>query len=290
MDNSTSNHSQESNLTLKVIHGGPSNFNSNVTLVMGDDDAVLIDVPFSQSQGHRVVAEILETQLNLTHIYITHSHPDHHFSSNVFAQAFPNTELIALPQIALNVAMSIPGRIRFWGPMLGSNGPRNPVVPKPYYESFIDLEGEKLEILGPMPGDHNESTAIHIPSLEAIIASDIVWNGIHLFTAHATPEDRKGWLKTIEYLITLNPKTVVAGHNVEGMGNDPESLEFCREYLIGFEEAVSKTSTSEELKAEVKKRFPDVQDVMDGFILKFSSLVASGEMEPAHETHGLFDE
>ena len=126
MDNSTSNQGQESNLTLKVINGGPTNFNCNVTLVMGEDDAVLIDMPFSRSQGHRVIAEILETQLNLKYIYVTHSHPDHHFSSSVFAQAFPNTEIIALPQIALNVAMAIPGRVRFWGPMLGANGPGNP--------------------------------------------------------------------------------------------------------------------------------------------------------------------
>jgi len=289
MDHSTSNQSRHSPLTLKVIHGGPTNFNSNVTLVMGEVDAVLIDVPFTRSQGHRVVAETLESQRELKYIFITHSHPDHHFSSSVFAQAFPNAEIIAIPRVSLNVAMSIPARRKFWGPMLGANGPGNPVVPKPYYESFIELEGEKLEILGPMHGDHNESTAIYIPSLDAIIGSDIVFNGIHLFLGHATPEDRKGWLKSIEYLISLKPKTVVAGHKRADMGDGPESLEYCRDYLIAFEEAVSNTGTSEELMAAMRQKFPEVQDVMNDFILTSSAKVASGEREPSPETAGLFD-
>lgn len=285
----TAHESGDSPLSLRVINGGPTNFNCNVTLVMGGQDAVLIDMPFTRSQGHRVVAEILETQLNLKYIYVTHSHPDHHFSSSVFAQAFPNTDIIALPQIALNVGMAIPGRIRFWGPMLGTNSPGNPVIPKAYYDSFIELEGEKLEILGPMHGDHHESTAVYIPSLEAVIAGDIVFSGIHLFMAHATPEDRKKWLITIQELISLNPKIVVAGHKLPGMDDGPQSLEYCHDYLVAFEEAVSQTSSSTELIAAVQNRFPDIQDVMDNFILTRSAKVASGELEPSLETAGLFD-
>ena len=98
-------------------------------------------------------------------ILITHSHPDHYFSAPVFVQAFPNVELITIPKVCLNIGISIPGRLKYWSPILGSNTPRYPVIPKPYYESFIELEGEKLEILGPINGDHKESTAIYIRCL-----------------------------------------------------------------------------------------------------------------------------
>ena len=205
----------------------------------------------------------------------------------MFVQAFPYVELIAIPKVCLNIGISIPGRLKYWSPILGSNAPRYPVIPKPYYESFIELEGEKLEILGPINGDHKESTAIYIRSLNAIIASDIVFSGIHLFMAHATPEDRKGWLETIEYLISLKPKTVVAGHKLAGMSDGPESLQYCRDYLIFFEEAISQTNSSAELIVAVRKRFPEIQDVMDDFILTRSAKVASGEMELASETAGL---
>jgi glyoxylase-like metal-dependent hydrolase (beta-lactamase superfamily II) len=287
MDNSTGKDTNKSSLELKVIHGGPDSFNANTALVMGKKDAVLIDVPFTLSQAHRVVAEILESKRNLKYIYITHCHPDHYFSSPVFVQAFPAAELIALPKVCMDIGKSIPGRLRHWSPKLGSNAPRYPVVPRPYYEHFIELEGEKLEILGPMNGDHRECTAIYIRSLNAIVASDIVFNGIHLFMAHATPEDRKGWLESIEYLISLKPEIVVAGHKLPGMSDGPESLKYCRDYLIAFEEAVAQTSSSTELIAAVRKRFPEVQDVMDNFILTRSAKVASGETRPALETEGI---
>jgi glyoxylase-like metal-dependent hydrolase (beta-lactamase superfamily II) len=287
MGNSAAEQARGSSLILKVIQGGPDNFNANTALVMGKKDAVLVDVPFTCSQAHRVVAEILESKRNLKYVYITHSHPDHYFSASVFVQAFPDAEVIAIPRVCMNIGISIPGRLRHWSPHLGLNAPRYPVVPKPYYDSFIELEGEKLEILGPLTGDHKESTAIYIRSLNAIIASDIVYSGIHLFMAHSTPEDRRKWLENIEYFISLKPRIVVAGHKLPGTSDGPESLQYCRDYLMFFEKAISQTKSSAELIAAVRKRFPEIQDVMDDFILTMSARVASGEMAPALETAGI---
>ncbi len=262
-------------LTLKVIHGGTKGFDAPSVLVMGEKDAVLVDVPFILSQAHRIVAEILESKRNLKYIFITHSHPDHHFSAPVFIQAFPNVEVIAVPQICYTVARSIPERHADISRKYGSNIPRYCVVPRSYEKSSIDLEGKKLEILGPMIGDHPKITAIHIPSLDAIIASDIVFSGIHLFMAHhVNPEDRKGWLKSIEYLMSLKPKIVVAGHKLAHMSDGPESLQYCRDYLIAFEEILSQTNSSAELIAAVQKRFPDIQDMMNGFVLPKSGKLA----------------
>jgi len=243
---------------------------------MGKEDAVLIDVPIVLSQAHRVVAEIYESKRNLRYIYITHGHPDHFFSTQVFVQAFPNAHLIAIPQVCLSVAKSIPERLPFWSGVLGSDCPHNLVVPNPYEESSIELEGEKLEILGPMVGDHKETTAIHIPSIDAIIGSDIVFSGIHLFMAHhTTPEARKGWLDSIEYLMSLKPKIVVAGHKLERLSDGPESLRYCHDYLICFEEILSQAKSPTELIAAVQKRFPEVEDMMDGFVLPRSARLAT---------------
>ncbi|MBT3364048.1 MAG: MBL fold metallo-hydrolase [Chloroflexi bacterium] len=275
MDNSTGKQAPKSSLTLKVIYGGAKGFSATSTLVMGEKDAVLIDVPIILSQAHRVVAEILESKRNLKYIYITHGHPDHFFSASVFVQAFPNAQLIAIPQVCKDVALSIPERLKFWSDMLGSDCPRNLVVPNPYEGSFIELEGEKLEILGPMVGDHKAVTAIYIPVLDAIIGSDIVFSGIHLFMAHhVTPEARKGWLKSIEYMMFLKPKIVVAGHKQAHMSDGPESLQYCHDYLIAFEQILAQSNSSTELIVAIQDRFPEVQDMMDGFVLPRSARLA----------------
>lgn len=262
-------------LTLNVIWGGKKSFSATNTLVMGEEDAVLIDVPIVLSQAHRVVAEIYESKRNLKYIYITHGHPDHFFSAQVFVQAFPNAQLIAIPQVCLDSAKSIPERLRYWSGVIGSDCPRNLVVPNPYDESYIELEGEKLEILGPMVGDHKETTAIYIPSLSAIIGSDLVFSGIHLFMAHhKVKEDRQGWLKSIEYLMSLKPKIVVAGHKLEHLPDDPQSLQYCHDYITAFEEILGQSNTGDELIAALKERFPDVEDMMDGFVLPRSARLA----------------
>lgn len=281
-------------LALKVIPADPSSFLVTNTLVMGEKEAVLIDVPFTRSQAHRVVADILESNRALKYIYITHSHPDHYFGANVLIQAFPNAELIAIPKIALNIGISAPGRLNFWFSRLGPNGPGNPVIPKPYYKPYMELEGNRLEILGPMHGDHHESTVVHVPSIDAIIASDLVFNGLHMFTAHGTEEHWKAWIESLDYLLSLKPKIVVAGHRAPGaskVGTEDgiEAIEYARSYLFAFEEEVSRTNTSAELITAMENRYPEAQDLFDGFILKNSAGVAKGDRPPSQETAGLFD-
>ncbi|MEM8532543.1 MAG: MBL fold metallo-hydrolase [Chloroflexota bacterium] len=285
----TSNTLHKPPLHLEEFNGGRANHYANQTLVMGERDTVLIDAPFTRSQAHRIVATILDTGLNLTHIYVTHSHPDHYFSAPVLLEAFPHVELIAVPKVCLNIAISIPGRIKAWSGMLGVNGPINPIVPKPYIESFIELEGQQLDILGPMAGDHPDSTTIYIPVIDAIITGDIVLNGTHLFLTHGKEDYRQRWLESLDYLISLNPITVIAGHCTLGRDHDQQALQYSRDYLLAFEEAVAKANTSDEVVATMKNRFPDSTELLEGITITFSARVALGEMEPVPETLGIDD-
>src|SRR5262249_57489802 len=52
---------------------------ANYTLVTGETEALLVDVPFSRSDAHRVVAAILDSGKKLATIFVTHDHPDHFF-------------------------------------------------------------------------------------------------------------------------------------------------------------------------------------------------------------------
>src|SRR3989338_3245890 len=164
---------QEQTLTLKVITSSESSLYTNFTLVMGEKDAVLIDAPFTRSDAHRVVAEILDSGKELKYIYVTHDHPDHFFNVEVIAENFPGAEVISAPAVVDDIWRSIPFKLKRWGPMLGRNGPRHPNAPKAYEQPYFELEGKRLEILGPMQGDHHHATAIWIPSLATLVAGDI---------------------------------------------------------------------------------------------------------------------
>jgi len=274
-------------LTYEVFRGEQADFYANQTLIMGEKDAVLIDVPFTQSQAHRVVASIIDLGKNLTHIFVTHSHPDHYFSASVFLDAFPNAEFIAVPKVCHNVGMISTGRTLVLSSALGMNGPKNVIIPKPYEKDYIDLEGHRLEILGLNAGDHPDCSEIYIPSLDAIIAGDAVFNGFHLFMTHGKEEYRKEWKKTIEYFMTLKPQIVVAGHSAPGLSHGPESLDFVHDYLVAYEEVVSQNESSEDIIKAIKNRFPDVQELLNEFVITFTAKVASGEMKPMLETNGM---
>jgi glyoxylase-like metal-dependent hydrolase (beta-lactamase superfamily II) len=84
-------------LDAKVYTASPEGFLVNSTLVTGAKDAILIDAQFTLADAHRVVAWVIESKKNLTHVYITHSHPDHYFGLEVIKQAFPKAKIVALP-------------------------------------------------------------------------------------------------------------------------------------------------------------------------------------------------
>ena len=270
-------------LKLRVITVSEASLYANMTLVMGKTDAALIDVPFTRSDAHRVVADILDSGKTLKYVFITHDHPDHFMSLEVFADAFPDARLIAAPAVVADIWRSLPAKLKRWGPMLGANGPRRPVVPVAWEQPSFQIEGQELRILGPMQGDHVHATAIYIPSVQAIIAGDLVFENIHLWLGEHTPARRKDWLRSLDQMIALHPTVVVAGHQLPGDPQSPAALQFTRDYLVTFDRLAGKAKSSGELAASVQAAFPQAKDVLGGFILPNSSKVAVGETPPWDE-------
>jgi glyoxylase-like metal-dependent hydrolase (beta-lactamase superfamily II) len=270
-------------LTLKVITVSEASLYANMTLVMGKNEAALIDVPFTRADAHRVIADILETGKTLKYVYITHDHPDHFMSLEVVADAFPDAKLITAPTIVADIWRSLPLKLKRWGPMLGANGPRRPVVPVAWEQPAFQIEGQDLQILGPMQGDHVHATAIYIPSLRALIAGDLAFAQIYPWLGEHTPERRQDWIGSLDKLIALKPAIVVAGHQLPGRPHDPSALTFTRDYIVAFNAAVARSKNSDDLARRMRMAFPEAQDVLGGFLMNNSAKVGMGEAQPWDE-------
>jgi glyoxylase-like metal-dependent hydrolase (beta-lactamase superfamily II) len=273
----------EPQLELKVVTSSAGSLYANYTLITGQREAVLVDAPFTRADAHRLVAEILETGKTLRTIYVTHDHPDHFFSMEVVTTAFPDAQVISEPAVVDDIWRSIPLKIKRWGPMLGANGPRYPTAPQAWPQDWFELEGHRIEILGPMQGDHQHSTALWIPSLRALIAGDLVFNQVHLWFGEATAAQRHAWHAVIDELASLDPVIVVAGHKRPGLPDDVSSLKFMRDYMEAFEDGVRQSQSSVELRQFIEERFPEAWDFVDDFILGNSAQVAMGETPPWQE-------
>lgn len=274
---------QSAPLTLKVVTSDEANLYTNYSLIMGQKDMILVDAPFTRSEAYRLVGALLETGKNLKYVYVTHDHPDHFFSKEVITDAFPEAKVISAPAVVADIWRSIPFKIKRWGPMLGRNGPRYPTAPDEWESDVIELEGHRVEIIGPMQGDHHNATALYVPSLRAVIAGDLVFHGIHPWLGEHLQAQRDAWIESLDRLIALEPRVVVAGHKLPQLDDDPAALAFTRQYILDFGRAAESSGSADELIAAMRAGYPDVQDVLDDFILVNSAKVAVGEVEPWKE-------
>lgn len=229
------------------------------TLLTGDRDAILIDAQFTYSQAHRVVAEILESGKTLTTVYITHSHPDHYWGLEVIQQAFPKAKLLALPKTIEKMKSSLNEKLAIWGPRLGANGPKHPVMPGELKGNSLDLEGNKIEIVGDLQGDEKDNSYVWVPSLELVVCGDIVYNGVYPWTLETSPAERKDWIATVEKLEKLNPKVVVAGHKNPALPDDVSAFKFMKDYLDYFDKAAASAPNAEAFKVTIKKAYPGLK-------------------------------
>jgi glyoxylase-like metal-dependent hydrolase (beta-lactamase superfamily II) len=275
--------SAQDNLSLRVITSAEGSLHANFTLIMGENDMVLIDAPFTNADAHRLVADMLETGKNLKTLYVTHDHPDHFWAMQVIMQAWPEAQVIAHPDVVADIWRSIPFKMARWSPMLGINGPDHPTAPTPMTRDWFELEGHRLEVIGPMQGDHHNATAVWIPDLKTLVAGDIVFHGIHPWLGETLEDRRLKWVENLNGLIALNAEKVVAGHKIPGLDDSPESIAFTRDYILDFNREAKVAKDSEALIGKMRELYPDVRDVLDNFILVNSAQVAVGEIPPWEE-------
>ena len=247
----------QSALTLKVHTGrGQVGYDVNSTMVMGQQEMLLIDPQFSLSEAHKLAAAILESKKRLTTIYSTHAHPDHLFGLAVLRQAFPEAKIVALPATVAAARTGWPARQKFWFPTYGNNIPGpDPVLPEELAAPVLTLEGEQFPITGGVQGaDGPGNSFVYIPSLKAVVTGDIVFDRAYF----GVPRDeaRANWLKTIDQITALKPAVVIPGHEGPGATRDMRSIAFMKQYIADWDANVARSKTAAEMRANVLEQYP----------------------------------
>jgi len=275
---------QSKPLQIQVINTSLDSLAANATLIKGDKGAVLIDAPFTQADAHRVIAEVLDSGRSLDAILITHDHPDHYFGLDVINATFPQARVLANAVVAKDVARSLPIKFARWAPRMGANAPRYAVFPAALgADNVFLLEGHRIEVRGPLQGDHVHSTYVWIPESRTLIAGDLLFNGMFLWLGEHREPQYAGWLKSLDELEALHPITVVAGHRKPGLADDAGSIAFTRKYIQDFRLLAGRSKTSAQLAAALHAAYPDAIDVANDFLVGVSSQVATGEIAPWDE-------
>jgi glyoxylase-like metal-dependent hydrolase (beta-lactamase superfamily II) len=245
-------------LEMKVFFNGHYGFNSTSTLIYGEKDAILVSATFLLSDAHRLAAGILDTGKNLTYILIPEFHPDHHFGAEVLQQAFPDAKVVATKSVAKDIVYSADDKMMLWGNLFGKGVPSRVYFPMPLTKDYLEIEGHKIEISDGWQADMANETLVWIPSMRALIPTDMVFYKVFVWTAESDVERRKLWKADLEKLKKMEPAIVIPGHTLfDEFSTDPvATIDFMLDYLNDFDEILATAKTGDELVERVEKKYP----------------------------------
>jgi len=247
-------------LATKTCVANDDGFAVTNIIIMGEEKCAVFDAQWTQANAYRCVAEIVEENLELETIYLSHAHPDHFFGACVLKQAFPNARVIAVPEEAQIITAQWSDK---WDAIVNFVGELNyppreiPFVVEPIYEDHFLLEGKRIEILPRLMGDYKYNTAVYIPSIETLMCSDILFNEAHPFTCEVTKEEREEWYEVLDKLEAMNAKVVIPGHMRFGMPFDNTSFEFTRRYIKWTEYELERCKSEGEFFFNMHLHFPN---------------------------------
>ncbi|KAK9722985.1 hypothetical protein K7432_002285 [Basidiobolus ranarum] len=235
------------------------------TAVIGQKEVFILDAGFTNSAAKELISLIKNTtHLPVTKIFTTHEHPDHYFGATEILKVYPKAGLYASPIVVKKIKQTVDEKVSQWSSVYGTAEiPQVPRIPKPFRGKSITLRGNKnepIKLLQPLDGDSEDVTAYWIPSQKVMITGDMVYSSkMHVWLASALePSHRKGWIRSLDYLTSLKPKKVIAGHVPGTEKPEVSDIRATKEYIQYFDRHIyGKGYSTQKIYDLLKNRYPN---------------------------------
>jgi glyoxylase-like metal-dependent hydrolase (beta-lactamase superfamily II) len=244
-------------LSFEVVTSPDEQFWVNSIIIEGTREVMLVDAQLSRTGAEKVLRKIQATQKPLSVIYITHEHADHFLGLEVFKEAYPSVRILANSNVVSRINKVYRDKIDKWKGILGTGATSQTVAISPYDDDFILFENTNIEILKHVRGDTDENTMLWLPGQKTLIAGDVLFNDMHVYTAETDKSARKQWLETLQKIRKLKPAAVIPGHSKVGAPIDATTaVSFTERYLLTFDEELEKAKEPDDLIKAMRARFP----------------------------------
>ena len=173
---------------------------------------------------------------------ISNFHVAHLFLGlEVFKGAYPRVRIIAASAVVDRINKVYQEKLDKWKKVWGSGATSHAVAIRKLDGDFIKFESSKIEVLKNIQGDTDENTMLWIPGQRILIAGDVLFNNMHVYTAETDSKARGKWLNSLQKIRALKPSVVIPGHSKVGALLDASTaVEFTENYLLAFEEELKK--------------------------------------------------
>jgi hypothetical protein len=267
---------EANNLKIQVYNASENSFGVATVILSGKTDAILIDAQFTLADAEKVAQEIKASGKKLTAIYVSHGDPDFYFGLEVFKKYFPEVTVFATPATVEHIKATAQKKLEVWGERLGKNITSNVILPQVLKGNSIELEGQKLEIIG--LEEFPNKTFIWIPSIKAVVGGiNVFGTTFNLWMADAqTPEARKSWVSVLDVIAALNPEIVIPAHANTNSSFDISAVKHTKAYIQFYEESLKTNKKSEDLIKAIKAKYPTLTFEI---ALQIGAKVNTGEMK-----------
>lgn len=218
------------------------NFISNAGVVIGPEGVIVIDALGSPALGSQLIAEIrLLTDKPIQYVIVTHYHADHIYGLQSFVDV--GATVIA-QQSAIDYLGSDTAQLRLQAsrtelaPWINDQTRLVPATRWIIDDERLSLSGLDVDIIKMGPAHTPDDLAIFFPSEGVLFAGDLVFRGRIPYVGNA---DSLGWIKSLEKLLSRDPKTIVPGHGAAS-GSPNEDLKFTRDYLVFVRQAMERAA------------------------------------------------
>ena len=243
--------------SIKVFTSPDDQFWTNSVIIEGTHEVMLVDAQLTKTSAERVLQQIRETKKPLSIIYITHEHADHFLGLEVFKEAYPRVSIIANSAVVDRINKVYQEKLDKWKQLLGAAATSHVVAIEKFDGDFIKFEGSEIEVLKNIQGDTDENTMLWIPGQRILVAGDVLFNDMHVYTAETDSKARGKWLNSLQKIKALKPSVVIPGHSKVGAPLDASTaVDFTENYLLVFEEELKKAKNPDSLINTMKARFP----------------------------------
>jgi glyoxylase-like metal-dependent hydrolase (beta-lactamase superfamily II) len=245
------------NVSIKVFTSPDDQFWTNSVIIEGTHEVMLVDAQLTKTSAEKVLQQIEQTKKPLSTIYITHAHADHFLGLEVFKEAYPGVRVIATSAVVDRIDMVYEEKLEKWKTILGSGATSHAVAITRFDGKGIEFEGTQIEVLKNIQGDTDESTMLWIPGQRILIAGDVLFNDMHVYTPETDSKARAKWLNSLQKIRELKPLIVIPGHSKVGATLDASTaVDFTERYLLAFEKELKTANDADSLVKTMKEKFP----------------------------------
>jgi glyoxylase-like metal-dependent hydrolase (beta-lactamase superfamily II) len=137
--------------------------------------------------------------------------------------------------------------------------PPTPVTAVTVTDNRLTLEGHDLVIVEVGHTDSGDTTVLHVPDLELVVAGDVLYNGVHMYLGQSVAVGGFGpWRNAIDMVEALQPRRIVCGHQNEQLDDDAErTIAETRRYLDDADELLRTHTTAVDFFNAEIERYPD---------------------------------